>query len=660
MKDVCSSEKVETRPCTCRLSAVMAPQRYNTELCSYSNRTLQIRIQWQRDAIDRRQFDSAVFVGDKLWAISSMMSRSYSDADILTLAQCHFDATNYSRSLTLVSRSDLLHRSLQARYLAAHCYIKQNRHEDALALLGDKNPVHLITTVDAARRKQQHLSNGLSSRQHGKTKIPSMLHRADRSEERDQEDASSIKFEAGMCYLRGLCHAKQNAFDRAKDCYRDAVRIDVQCFEAFDQLMKNSLMSPGEEWDFLDSLNFESISLDTNDSDIQEAADFTKNLYMTRLSKYVRPEEFSAAMETLSTHYQLSENPDILLAKAEILSTSSRFEPALALTSAILDLEPYNFACLPLHLSLLYQLDHTNALFALSHDLADTHPDEPCTWLAVGTYYLNSARIPEARSYFSKASLMDPHFGPAWIGFAHTFAAEGEGDQAIAAYSTAARLFQGTHLPQLFLGMQEIALDNLAIAREYLTAAHQLCDRDPLLLNELGVCSYKEGHYEEAIRQFILALHIVEDNEAPAQQYTNVRLNLAHAYRRSGLFHEALEQFDQVIRLGMRDCSTFTSKGLVLLELDQAFEAVVTLHEGLALSPQDPIASDLLSRALGLLEGEGVLGGADERAVDEGLQAKLTNIRQSRGPGGRRRRLRRDLERGPGDGDGMDVDGARQ
>ncbi len=68
--------------------------------------------------------------------------------------------------------------------------------------------------------------------------------RMDRSEDREREDKTNIKYEAAMCYLRGLCYAKQNAFDRAKECYKDAVRIDVQCFEAFDQLMKNSLMSP--------------------------------------------------------------------------------------------------------------------------------------------------------------------------------------------------------------------------------------------------------------------------------------------------------------------------------------------------------------------------------------------------------------------------------
>lgn len=556
--------------------------------------------------------------------------------------------------MAFVLRSDLAARSPASRYLAAHCYIKQGRHEDALALLGEKNPLHLVTSSDPTRRKLQHISNGLSVKQHGKTRIPSQTDRIDRSEERDRESPESLKYEAGMCYLRGLCFAKQNAFDRAKECYKDAVRIDVQCFEAFDQLVKNSLMSPGEEWDFLDSLSFDSIQSDQTEASARtEAADFTRNLYSTRLSKYARPEVFNSAIETLSTHYQLGKNADILLSKAEQLFTSSRFQDAVDLTTQILTVDPYNFACVPLHLALLAQLGHTHALFALSHDLADTHPGEPCTWLAVGTYYLSMNRIPEARSYFSKASLMDPHFGAAWIGFAHTFAAEGESDQAIAAYSTAARLFQGTHLPQLFLGMQEIALGNLTIAREYLTAAWALCDRDPLLINEIGVVAYLEENFDSAVRHFELALHIAEDNGAPANQYSSTRLNLAHALRKNEEFQKALDQFDEVIRLGLRDAGVFASKGLVLLELEQPFEATVALHEALALSPQDPIAGDLLTKALSQLEGIGVLGGADEHEVDLGIQSRLAQVRRTRGaPGGRRRRAVRQLD------DSMDLDGS--
>ncbi|KAM3417981.1 hypothetical protein BST61_g6193 [Cercospora zeina] len=601
---------------------------------------------WRQDALHRHQFDTAIFAGDKLLALTD------SDEDAYALAQIHFSATNYTRALAFLSRSDLLQRSPASRYLAAHCYIRQGGHDEALTLLGEKNPVHLATTADAQRRKLQHVSNGLASNKHSKSKLPSHTDRVDRSAERDLEDANVLRYEAGMCYLRGLCYAKQNAFDRAKECYKDAVRIDVQCFEAFDQLVKNSLMSPGEEWDFLDSLNFDSIHADPADGAAAEAADFTRNLYSTRLSKYARPDEFDSAIETLSTHYKLSQNPDILLAKAEKLFTASRFQAAVDLTNQILEIDPYNFACIPLHLSLLAQLNHTNALFALAHELADTHPNEPCTWLAVGTYYLNTNRIPEARSYFSKASLMDPHFGAAWVGFAHTFAAEGESDQAIAAYSTAARLFQGTHLPQLYLGMQEIALGNLAIAREYLTAAYTLCQGDPLLINEIGVVCYMEGGFDSAIDHFNLALQISIDNEAPQNQYTSTRLNLAHALRKAGRFAEALEQFEEVIRLGLRDASVFSSKGLVFLEMDDPLQASVALHEALAISPQDPIATDLLNKALRQLEHHGVLGGAYEEMWDQSVTSRVQQLRAGRSTGSRRRRVIRQPE------DSMELDGA--
>ncbi|CAK3841061.1 Anaphase-promoting complex subunit cut9 [Lecanosticta acicola] len=608
---------------------------------------------WRQDALNRHQYDSAIFVGDKLLALTN------SEEDAFALAQTHFAAGNHTRALAFVSRSDLIHRRSAARYLAAHCHIKQNRHEEALEILGEKNPVHLITTTDAARRKLQHLSDGISSRQYGKSKLPSRSERVDRSEERDREDAVNIKYEAGMCYLRGLCYAKQNAFDRAKQCYKDAVRIDVQCFEAFDQLVKNALMSPAEEWDFLDTLNFESIPPAPGQTTaLPEAADFARNLYITRLSKYARADEHQAAVETLSTHYKLSRNPDILLANAEREFTRSRFQSALDLTNQILDADPYNFACLPLHLALLSELQHTNALFSLSHDLADTHPEEPCTWLAVGTYYLATNRVPEARSYFSKASLMDPHFGAAWIGFAHTFAAEGESDQAIAAYSTAARLFQGSHRPQLFLGMQEIALGNLTLAREYLTAAHGLCKTDPLLISELGVVCYMEERYESACEHFEFALRMAAENDAPPSQYVSTRLDYAHALRKDQKYQEALEQFDEVIRLGLRDAGVFSSKGMVLLDLDQPFEATVALHEALAISPQDPIASELLKAALPQLEDVGILGREDEEELDRRLHHELNQaqrVRKSRGPHSSRRR--RNVESGADTWEEMDLDG---
>ncbi|MCJ1473532.1 anaphase promoting complex subunit cdc16 [Lambiella insularis] len=546
---------------------------------------------WRQDAINKHQYESAIYICDKLLALTN------DPKDAFWLAQVHFSTGNYTRAQSFLTKHNLVDHSPSCQYLAAHCYIKQYKFDEALNILGDRNPTNLMTTSSKARRKLLHTSGNLRNGSSKPVKLAAGPDRMEKSEERDREDVSDIKFQAAMCYLRGICFAKQNAFDRAKECYKDAVRIDVQCFEAFDQLMKNSLMSPDEEWAFLESLDFDSISADDS-STSQEAAQFVKMLYITRLSKYKNSAEFTNATETLSTHYSLAQNPDLLLAKADLLFTQCRFKEALAITTSILDTDEYNFAIYPLHLACLYELVHTNTLFLLAHRLADHHPDEPATWLAVGVYYLSISKIAEARRFFSKASMMDPHFGPAWIGFAHTFAAEGEHDQAISAYSTAARLFQGTHLPQLFLGMQNLQLNNMTLAQEYLNTAHQLCQTDPLLLNELGVVFYHLDHLAPAVTMFTRALHIAQDTDSDPKAWIATRANLGHAYRRQSQWQLALAEFEEVLRQGGKDAGIFCAKGLVLLELGRAWEAVVALHEALGISAQDPVATDLLGRAL--------------------------------------------------------------
>ena len=45
--------------------------------------------------------------------------------------------------------------------------------------------------------------------------------------------------------------------------------------------------------------------------------------------------------------------------------------------------------------------------------------------------------------YFSKATTLDRPYGPAWLAFGHSFAAENEHDQAMAAYFTASQLMKG-------------------------------------------------------------------------------------------------------------------------------------------------------------------------------------------------------------------------
>ena len=601
-----------------------------------------------------------------------------------------------------MARKDLISRSLSCRYLAAHSYIKQGRYEQALLILGDDNPTHLITSAHNARRKLSHL-NGKAPR-HVTVRNGKAAHR-DRIEyseerERDREQEKEIKFQASMCYLRGLCFAKRNAFDRARDCYKDAVRIDIQCFEAFDQLMKNSLMTPAEELCFLEELDFDSIQTD-DPSLAQEAAEFTKLLYITRISKYASPARLSHATETLTTHYNLADNPDLLLTQAETLYTQCRFHEAMAITSSILNSQQlslldhaadasdhtsslgHNPTLYPLHLACLYETGSHNKLFLLSHTLSQHAPHEPYTYLAIGVYYLSTARISEARRFFSKASLMDPHSAAAWIGFAHTFAAEGEHDQAIAAYSTAARLFQGSHLPQLFLGMQHLALNNMQVAMEYCVAAYAMSTGspplregfdaakafggdtggDPLVLNELGVILYHQANLPVAVKLFRQSLSRAAELGCSPTAWVATRANLAHALRRLSRLDEALAEFDECLRIitggsshdhanldvvphaetfcaelavsgpsgvvaGYDDRnligSIHTSRGLVLLSIPgRTHEAVIALHEAVRVLGGDAsgggVAGTLLTRAVEIWATEE--GEEDELPVRQAVPA---------------------------------------
>lgn len=49
-----------------------------------------------------------------------------------------------------------------------------------------------------------------------------------------------------MCHLRGLLMLKLNRGDQAKNCFMEALALDVKCYEAFEQLISGEMMTPIE------------------------------------------------------------------------------------------------------------------------------------------------------------------------------------------------------------------------------------------------------------------------------------------------------------------------------------------------------------------------------------------------------------------------------
>ncbi|EKM78129.1 hypothetical protein AGABI1DRAFT_61147 [Agaricus bisporus var. burnettii JB137-S8] len=563
---------------------------------------------WRHDALMQHLYETAAFWGDKI------LSWTNDPNDAFWLAQTYFMTHQYSRAERLLTRpfavtppkrppspsqmangqdkgkgkevdasqnifsprlpmgpggiieiasdqqekvSRLVDMSVACRYLAAQCQMRQGNWSDALEMLGEANPFR-----DSGR-------SGPS--------IPNL--------------DGGIKVEASMCHLRGILMLKLNRGDQAKQCFMEALALDVKCFEAFDQLVTGEMMTSDEEWEFVQGLSYS--------QQTPQDAEFVQLIYTTRLRKYKHVKEHALTRQKLVDNYGLSDNPDVLFSFADALYTNFRWADCFTITSRILGLVSTHNPTMPLHIACMYHSQHLHSrLFMLAHEMVEREPENPISWYAVGVWYLSGGKWHQARQYFSKTSLMDPRFAPAWVAFGHTFALEGEHDHAVTAYSTCARMFTGSHLPLTFVGMEHIMLSNHALADEALNAAYSMCDGDPLLMNERGIMAYNHGEYGKAATLFQEALELAQVTQSSKRSWATTYINLGTSYRRLGRLDDALNTYKKVLELDPRHAVALGFLGMVHHLKGDLDQAIVKYHESLSVEPANPHILEVLNMAI--------------------------------------------------------------
>ncbi|GAA5868417.1 hypothetical protein JCM3774_003289 [Rhodotorula dairenensis] len=512
---------------------------------------------WRNDAMTQHLYDSAKFWGAKVLGMTG------NPDDAFWLAQIHFLTHQFAQAehiLTEPSRAAststaapvrLIDTSLACRYLAAQCKVRLGKWEEALELVGPEGGFG--GTMDYSS---------------------------------DGRGDGGIKLTASAAHLRGLIHLHMKANDLAKEAFMEALSRDVKCFEAFEMLVGGEMMSNDEEWDFIQGLPFH--------AQTEDDAEFVRMMYTLS-----HQSDMTIARQRLAAEYGLGNDPDVLFSRADELHTAMRFAECYKITTHVLAAHPAHRPTLPIHLSCMHHLPNLRSrLFLLAHEMVDSDPDDAISWYAVGLWYFAGKRWEESRRYFGKAVLIDPRFGPAWIAYAHSFAYEGEHDQAITAYSTAQRHLPGSHLPLLFIGMQHLGLANVTLAEEYLLGAQEICPDDPLVLNELGVVSLHNGHCERAIQYFLRTLGLAKRVQSSPAVWTSTHLNLGHAYRKLEQWNQAQTAFRRVIELDPRSAPAYTALGIVEHHQGHYQEAIARYHEALAITPGDPVTCDLLKLAL--------------------------------------------------------------
>ncbi|KAF9925180.1 anaphase promoting complex subunit cdc16 [Linnemannia zychae] len=529
--------------------------RYLDQEQEYELDTVSSMRAWRTDAMHQHMYRTAAYWGDKVLSITDDSN------DVFWLSQVYYLMGEYGRAINLLKKQNLVESSVACRFLAVQCLIRTQNWQEALEYLGEEN--QFLTKDDISDSQQSNGGEG------------------------------GIKLEASMCFLRGIVFKNLHNIDVAKQCFKEALKIDVKCYDALDIMITNNMLTTSEEHELINELDFDK-QLHGQD------AEFVKMLYQSKMKKYDRFKEQEEIYKTLATKFQ-TDNADLLHAKADVFFTQGRFENCLECTKRILEMDKFNLACMPMHLVSLYELDLKNELFLLGHELVDQHPKEAVTWFAVGVYYYLIGNIPEARRYFIKASTIDSHYGPAWIGFGHTFALEGEHEKAISAYGTSTRLFQGSHLGPMYIGMQHLQQNNAALAEKYFDSCLAICDSDPLLLNEMGVMYYQLGRYDEAISSLHKVIKKLEHSQRKNVIWETTWLNLAHAYRKQGNYKEAEKYFlkvDSIAKPGPTRASALVGLGFIYQIMGQTSEAMETYHKALAIRPGDQIATDMLQRIM--------------------------------------------------------------
>jgi len=268
------------------------------------------------------------------------------------------------------------------------------------------------------------------------------------------------------------------------------------------------------------------------------------------------------------------------------------YESCYQMSKRVLEDDPYHLATLPVHIAALVMLDMKSVVFYVAHQLVNAYPTTAVAWFAAGCYYYMVRKYEQARRLFHKALGCDRNFAPAWIAFGHAFAQHDENDQAFAAYRTASRLFPGSHLPWLFIGMEHLRTKSPLLAQQCLECARSLMPTDPHIYNELAVVAYQRKEYGRACELLLQALRL---SGAPQEGFC---ANLGHAFLKCKAYDRALMAFQQAHRLNPRCASVLSGMAFTFQLQDRPDKAIEHYHKSLSIHRDDAFAAEMLNYAV--------------------------------------------------------------
>ncbi|XP_052758160.1 cell division cycle protein 16 homolog [Galleria mellonella] len=453
--------------------------------------------------------------------------------------------------------------------------------------------------------------------------------------------------------------------EAAAEALAAALRADCASYEALDLLLDQHALTPAQELELISSLPVSS------QLGVAEGA-LVRLAYRERALRYT-PEPLPPSSGThppgadtgggASTEAGVeaeveevrSRTLEASVGRARRLAAGGRWREALAALQ-----EPWGAAAE--RVACLVELRRSAELFAFAHELVDAYPQEWTSWFAVGCYYYLIGKSELARRYLSKAKTLEPGAGCVWLAYGHSFAADNEHDQAMAAYFKASQLMSGCHVPPLYVGVECSLLNNPPMCAKFLARAAALhaglhtaeqagpdagrgarqagqaveaeeaeeaqeeaeaenkgrwecvvrCVQEPHVAHEAGVAAFAAGDYRAARALLTRALDAARGDrpvDEVGARWAPTLDALGHAWRALGAAGEALGWHARALARRPARGRSHAARGLCLALLGRRRAAARALHRALAADPDDVVAHALLDAVLDRLH--------DDHAPDE-------------------------------------------
>ncbi|ESN99613.1 hypothetical protein HELRODRAFT_113698 [Helobdella robusta] len=497
--------------------------------------------------LQRHQLETALFWYDKLVTLSKGNPQ-----DVYWYADTLYKSGQYHRASKLLERYKLDERCVSGRYLKAKCHYESKDFQEALNILQD---------FDESEKSKDIKSENIDG-------IP-------------KSDAS---LESAVLLLKAKIYECMENRELALSCYKKSLKLDVRCFEAFNNLIQHQMLSAPEEKKLMQQLNF-------NLCEDESERTLTKYLYRKMLKKYNKPQDVSNEID------QLNDNFDVLVSKAEQLFYNCEFNNCFKITSGILKSDPYNPSCLPVHIASLVELRKTKELFYLAHKLVDLYPNKEISWFAVGAYYFLINKHEPARRYLSKSTTLNRVFSPAWLMYGHSFGVENEHDQAMAAYFSASKLMEGCHLPLLYIGLEYGLTNNSKLADRFFTEAQKIAPEDPFVLHEIAVIAFQNQQYAEAENHFLNALNkfVASPQSLKSDKWEPLFNNLGHVSRKLKKFQNSIKYHKEALTLLPNNSSTYSALGYTYALSGDYQSSIDCFHKSLAIRKDDAFTTTMLN-----------------------------------------------------------------